>query len=143
AGYVPSVEEHAPLSGADEAANHPEERRFAAAARADERDELAFTDLGVDPVDGSHGAIALANALQAQHRGRTLACTPGRLFGSQSLTPTSALRRASVQRATRATRTTPVTSSDRAEAKPSSPMGGKGKRTDAPGPRPGGRGKTA
>ena len=51
---------------ADEPAGHAQEGRLAAAARADERDQLAFPDLGVDTVDGHDGAVALGQPLQPE-----------------------------------------------------------------------------
>ena len=48
-----------------EPGDHAQRRRLARARRAEHREELAATDLEIDPVDGGHVAVALAQAGKA------------------------------------------------------------------------------
>ena len=52
-----------PASGVEETGDHPEERRLAAAARAEQGQELAVPDLEAQLAHGGDGAVPLRHAL--------------------------------------------------------------------------------
>ena len=58
AGHVDAVEDDLPLRGALEPGDHPQRRGLPAARRAEEREELAGSDLQIDAVD--RGEVAEA-----------------------------------------------------------------------------------
>jgi hypothetical protein len=67
-GDVDAVDEDAPLGRLLEAGDHPQRRRLAAAARAEQREELAAGDVEVERADRHHVAEALRDGLEAHAR---------------------------------------------------------------------------
>ncbi len=57
-----AVDQHVALARPDQVADDPQQRRLAAARRADQRDELARLDVEVDPVEREH--VAALEALR-------------------------------------------------------------------------------
>ena len=61
-----------------QAGDHAQQRRFAAARRADEHHELAVRDVEVDAVEDRHGAVGLLDVgeLEVSHRSTTVYFIP-------------------------------------------------------------------
>ena len=57
-----------PSVGRSKPGHHPQRRRLAAAARAEQREELAAAELEVEPADGGEVAEALGDALKLDAR---------------------------------------------------------------------------
>ena len=69
AGRIDIVEQHAPVVGMQQAADHPQQRGLAGAGRAEQRNQLAGGDVQVDAVQRGHAGIVLGQALQVQLHG--------------------------------------------------------------------------
>jgi hypothetical protein len=63
-----AVDPHLALVGVVQAREDPQQRRLAAARRADQRQELAVADLEVDAVEHARGAEALPDAGEGDRR---------------------------------------------------------------------------
>ena len=66
----PAADEHLPGVGLEQARGEHQQRRLAAAAGADERDELAVGDRQRDVVDGGRAPVPLGDAPQLERRHR-------------------------------------------------------------------------
>ena len=73
-----------------ETGDEPEEGGLARAGRPEQGEELAFVHVEVDAVDGDHGTVVLADALQPQGRrsralgGRSASALLGGLYRQSS-----------------------------------------------------------
>lgn len=68
--HLPTIETNAPAFKRNQAVDSIQERRFSAAARADDRDEFALLDLDVDVLDGNEVlAVARRDVLDADALG--------------------------------------------------------------------------
>src|SRR6185295_14673723 len=80
---VPPIERDLARGGAQQARDHPHQRRLAGAVRADDADRLACGDLERDVEQRLKGSVARADTFEAQHE-RPAPARPARIASRES-----------------------------------------------------------